>query len=83
MNDENDQPTTRDATGTDPGGEPRPSTGDARVDEAVGRLEGIESLDVDEHPALYDEVHQALGRVLDGRSGHDQAERSGHDQAES
>jgi hypothetical protein len=42
------------------------STGDADVDAALDRLDGLDSQPVDEHAAVYDDVHRRLGAVLDG-----------------
>jgi hypothetical protein len=42
------------------------STGDAEVDSALQRLKDLESRPVDEHAAVYEDVHRRLGGVLDG-----------------
>jgi hypothetical protein len=42
------------------------STGDADVDAALERLDELDSRPVDEHAAVYDDVHRRLGAVLDG-----------------
>jgi hypothetical protein len=42
------------------------STGDAEVDSALRRLEDLDDRPVDEHAAVYEDVHRRLGRVLDG-----------------
>lgn len=41
------------------------STGDARVDQAVGRLEDLEGRELDEHADSYDRIHGDLAEVLD------------------
>lgn len=43
---------------------PRPSTGDPRVDEAVGRLSELAGLPVTEHPAVFEHVHRRLTEAL-------------------
>jgi hypothetical protein len=45
-----------------PGAEP--ATGDSRVDEAVSQLEDLAGLPVDEHPAIFERVHQRLTEAL-------------------
>ena len=52
-----------------PAGQPasagaRPSTGDARVDEAVARLADLTELPVAEHPAVFEYVHERLTEAL-------------------
>jgi hypothetical protein len=51
-------------------------TGDARVDEAVARLGRLDELPLEEHVALYEELHDELRRVLSeldgGQDGHDE-----------
>jgi hypothetical protein len=42
------------------------STGDAEVDAALERLDELDGKPVDEHAAVYDDVHRRLGAVLDG-----------------
>lgn len=42
------------------------STGDAEVDAAIGRLDELDTRPVDEHAAVYDDVHRRLGAVLGG-----------------
>ena len=42
----------------------RPSTGDARVDEAVARLADLAELPVAEHPAVFEYVHERLTEAL-------------------
>jgi hypothetical protein len=37
-----------------------PTTGDAAVDAAVGRLADLPELPLDEHPAVYEGVHRTL-----------------------
>jgi hypothetical protein len=41
-----------------------PETGDARVDEVLARLGGIENQPTSEHVAVYDEVHRGLQDAL-------------------
>lgn len=41
-----------------------PETGDARVDEVLNKLAGIEQLPTAEHVAVYDEVHRGLQDAL-------------------
>jgi hypothetical protein len=43
---------------------PRPSTGDARVDDAVARLDDLAGLPVAEHLAVFEHVHQRLTEAL-------------------
>src|SRR5262249_10279278 len=43
---------------------PRPSTGDARVDDAVARLDGLAGLPVAEHLARFEYVHERLTEAL-------------------
>jgi hypothetical protein len=51
----------------------QPSTGDARVDEALGRLGELAELPVAEHPAVFEHVHrrlaEALGEIGPGSAG--------------
>ncbi len=58
-----------DAQPDDPRATDRPdngwSTGDARVDDAVARLEGLDERDLNEHVEVYDSVHRDLADVLD------------------
>ena len=42
----------------------RPSTGDARVDDAVARLDGLGALPVAEHVAVFEYVHERLTEAL-------------------
>ena len=43
---------------------PRPSTGDARVDDAVARLDDLAALPVAEHVAVFEYVHERLTEAL-------------------
>jgi hypothetical protein len=43
---------------------PRPSTGDARVDDAVARLDDLVGLPVAEHLAVFEYVHGRLTEAL-------------------
>jgi hypothetical protein len=43
---------------------PRPSTGDARVDDAVARLDDLAGLPVAEHVAVFEYVHERLTEAL-------------------
>ena len=40
------------------------STGDSRVDEALTRLAGLDSLPLPEHPAVFEHIHGALTGAL-------------------
>lgn len=52
-------------TGQAPGpSTPLPETGDARVDEALSRLDGLAGLPVAEHPAVFEYVHDRLAEAL-------------------
>src|SRR5690348_13755082 len=42
----------------------RPSTGDARVDDAVARLDDLGALPVAEHVAVFEYVHERLTEAL-------------------
>jgi hypothetical protein len=42
------------------------STGDSEVDAALELLEELDTRPVDDHAAVYDEVHRRLGAVLAG-----------------
>jgi hypothetical protein len=42
------------------------STGDAGVDAAIARLAELDAKPIDEHVAVYDDVHRRLGAVLSG-----------------
>ena len=42
----------------------RPSTGDARVDDAVARLDDLAGLPVTEHVAVFEYVHERLTEAL-------------------
>jgi hypothetical protein len=44
------------------------STGDTEVDAALGRLDELDRRPVDEHAAVYDDLHRRLGSVLDGNA---------------
>jgi hypothetical protein len=44
--------------------EPRPSTGDPRVDAALARLDELEGRPVTEHRAVFEDVHRRLRDVL-------------------
>ncbi len=50
----------------------QPSTGDARVDEALSRLDELAGLPVAEHPAVFEQVHRRLAEAL-GELGPDSA----------
>ena len=52
----------------------QPSTGDARVDEALRRLDELAGLPVAEHPAVFEQVHRRLAEAL-GELGPDAAGR--------
>jgi hypothetical protein len=41
-----------------------PSTGDARVDEALAKLAGLDSLPLPAHPAVFEHIHGALTGAL-------------------
>ena len=41
------------------------STGENEVDAALERLDELDARPVDEHAAVYDDVHRRLGAVLD------------------
>jgi hypothetical protein len=43
---------------------PPPQTGDARVDEALSRLDGLAESPVAEHPAVFEYVHDRLAETL-------------------
>ncbi len=43
---------------------PAQSTGDPRVDEAIGRLDALRDLPLDEHPAALESVHDTLREIL-------------------
>jgi hypothetical protein len=45
-------------------GSPGRSTGDARVDQAVARLDDLAELPVAEHPAVFEYVHERLMEAL-------------------
>ena len=51
----------------------RPSTGDARVDEAVARLDELAGLPTAEHPAVFEYVHERLTEALGDLDVRDQA----------
>ena len=44
------------------------STGDADVDQALGKLEELDERPLDEHADVYADIHRSLGSVLDGGS---------------
>lgn len=52
-------------TGADPADAVAMSTGDARVDDAVGQLDELDDRDLDEHTDVYDAIHADLADVLD------------------
>lgn len=52
-----------------------PPAGNATVDEAVSRLDELESEDVAAHPEIYDDIHRALAAVLDDGPGAARAEQ--------
>jgi hypothetical protein len=56
---------------------PRPSTGDARVDDAVARLDDLAGLPVAEHLAVFEYVHERLTEALGDLDVHAPA-RSGY-----
>jgi hypothetical protein len=41
-----------------------PSTGDARVDEALAKLAGLDGLPLTGHPAVFEAIHSALNGAL-------------------
>ena len=41
-------------------------TGDARVDQAIERLSDLDQIDLDERPAVLEEVHDRLREILGG-----------------
>jgi hypothetical protein len=43
---------------------PAPATGDARVDDAVMRLDDLAGLALAEHPAVFEYVHERLTEAL-------------------
>jgi hypothetical protein len=51
------------------------STGDTGVDAAIERLAELDTRPVDEHAAVYDDVHRQLGAVLEGSSDGQQPDR--------
>ncbi|MGH3471681.1 MAG: hypothetical protein ACRDPG_06515 [Nocardioidaceae bacterium] len=54
------------ATAPDPiGADGALSTGDVAVDAAVARLADLDSLDLDAHAAVYEQIHQDLHQALD------------------
>jgi hypothetical protein len=55
----------------------RPSTGDARVDEAVARLDDLAGRPVAEHPAVFEYVHERLTEALGDLDVRDQAGQEG------
>lgn len=44
------------------------STGDAEVDQALTHLDDLDERPLDEHAAVYADIHRSLGSVLDGGS---------------
>jgi hypothetical protein len=44
------------------------STGDADVDRALTHLDDLDERPLDEHAAVYADIHRSLGSVLDGGS---------------
>ncbi len=40
------------------------STGNARIDEALTRLDALDELDINDHPEQFDAIHQALRESL-------------------
>jgi len=55
-----------------PDAAPRAVTGEPRVDETLGRLDGLGELPVTEHPGVFERVHSQLVEVLgELRSGTD------------
>ncbi len=58
---------TDDSAGLSPSGSEDStwSTGDARVDDAVGRLDDLDERDLDDHADVYDTIHGDLAGVLD------------------
>jgi hypothetical protein len=64
--DANNAPETDDHPDAEVGGHhDAPSTGDERVDDALGRMDDLDSADVSAHAGIYDEVHRSLAAVLD------------------
>jgi hypothetical protein len=49
---------------TEPVHAPRPETGDARVDDALRGVDGLEDTPVDEHAERLSAAHSALQEVL-------------------
>ncbi len=43
-------------------------TGQPVVDAAVARLDELEGCELEHHAQVYDDIHRALGSVLDGTS---------------
>jgi hypothetical protein len=62
MNDDVGRP---DAAPGDETGTSLATTGDPRVDQALQQLQALDRLDVDEHPARFDDIHRALAAALD------------------
>jgi hypothetical protein len=46
------------------GAPPQPGTGDARVDDALSRLDDVSGLPVAEHVTVFEQVHQLLMDAL-------------------
>jgi len=42
----------------------RPTTGHARIDEALGRLDGLDDLEITHHPDEFDAIHRVLRESL-------------------
>lgn len=42
----------------------RPATGHARIDEALGRLDGLDGLEITQHPEEFDAIHRVLRESL-------------------
>ncbi len=40
------------------------TTGDSQVDEALGKLDGLAELPLNEHPAVFEQIHGALTGAL-------------------
>ncbi|MGB9011898.1 MAG: hypothetical protein WCB95_03420 [Aeromicrobium sp.] len=61
---------------TEPPGDPV-LTGDVVIDEALARLESLESRDVGEHPAELEQMHRVLRDSLAGNHPRDEGPRTG------
>jgi hypothetical protein len=42
----------------------RPSTGHPRIDEALSRLDGLDDLEITQHPDEFDAIHRVLRESL-------------------